>query len=67
MRAGVLSAAALIVGAWLFGLAAKAASGLVKVFVGAILLTAAGGVITWEVKKAQRHFGGSNANTLSNA
>jgi hypothetical protein len=61
VRAGILSAGALIVGAWLFGLAAKAASGLVKFFVGAILLSAAAGVATWQVKKVQRHIGGTAA------
>jgi hypothetical protein len=57
VRAGILSVVGLVVGAWVFSLAAKAASGLVKIAVGALLLTVAGGVATWEVKKAQRHLG----------
>jgi hypothetical protein len=61
VRAGILSVVTVVVGAWVFSLAAKAASGLVKVLTGAFLLTIAGGVITWEVKKAQRHLGRGNA------
>ncbi|HEX9985749.1 MAG TPA: hypothetical protein VGF69_20995 [Thermoanaerobaculia bacterium] len=57
VRAGVLSVATLIGGAFLFSLAAKAASGLVKIIVGAILLAIGAGVVTWEVKKVQRRFG----------
>jgi len=33
----------------------------VKFFVGAILLSAAAGVATWQVKKVQRHIGGTAA------
>lgn len=57
VRAGILSVVGLVVGAWVFSLAAKAASGLVKVLVGTLLLTIGAGVATWEVKKAQRHLG----------
>jgi hypothetical protein len=56
IRAGALSVAAVIVGAWVFGLAAKAASGVVKVLAALFVLTAGAGVATWKVKKAQRHF-----------
>ena len=55
IRAGILSVAGLVVGAWVFGLAAKAASGLVKVAVGLLLLTIGGGIATYEVKRAQKH------------
>lgn len=55
VRAGVLSVAALVLGTWLFSLAAKAASGLVKIFAGALILAIGGGFAAWEVKKAKRH------------
>lgn len=55
IRAGFLSVIGLVVGAWVFGLAAKAASGLVKVLVGLLLLTVGAGVATYEVKRAQKH------------
>jgi ascorbate-specific PTS system EIIC-type component UlaA len=58
VRAGILSVASLVIGAWVFSLAAKAASGLVKLFVGTILLGIGTGVVTWEVKKVQRHLHG---------
>lgn len=51
VRAGVLSVAGIIVGAWLFGMAAKAASGVVKVLAGLLLLLIGAGFATWEVKK----------------
>lgn len=57
VRAGFLSIAALIVGTWLFSLAAKAASGLVKIATGLILLAIGGGYAAWEVKKMRRHLG----------
>jgi membrane protein DedA with SNARE-associated domain len=56
IRAGVLSIAGVVVGAWLFSLAAKAASGIVKIAAGTILLGAGAGIASWEVKKAQRRF-----------
>ncbi|HSP35695.1 MAG TPA: hypothetical protein VLU46_15390 [Thermoanaerobaculia bacterium] len=55
IRAGFVSVIGLVVGAWVFDLAAKAASGLVKVLVGLLLLTIGGGVATFEVKRAQKH------------
>lgn len=55
VRAGILSVAALVLGAWLFSLVAKMASGLVKVLTGAILLAVGAGAATWEVKKLRRH------------
>ncbi|HEX7150779.1 MAG TPA: hypothetical protein VF618_04765 [Thermoanaerobaculia bacterium] len=57
VRAGVLSVVTLISGAFLFSLAAKAASGLVKLLAGTIILAIGAGVVTWEVKKVQRRFG----------
>ncbi len=54
IRAGILTAGGLVLGAWAFGVAAKAASGVVKAGVGAILLLAGAGVATYEVKRAQR-------------
>ena len=56
IRAGLLGAAGLIVGAWVFGLAAKSAAAIVKVAVGLLLLTVGGGLATYEVKKIQRRF-----------
>lgn len=60
VRAGLLAAGALIVGAWLFSLAAKIASGTVKVLVGALLLGTGAGVAAYEVKKFKRRFGNRN-------
>lgn len=54
LRAGILSIVGLVVFAWVFSLAAKMASGIVKLLAGLALLTIGGGVVTWEVKKAQR-------------
>jgi len=59
IRAGFLSVIGLVVGAWVFGLAAKAASGIVKVLVGLLLLTIGTGVATIEIKRAQRHLSGA--------
>ena len=56
VRAGVLSVGALILGTWLFTLAAKAASGLVKVTTGVLLLAIGGGFAAWEIRKVQRRF-----------
>ncbi len=56
VRAGVLSVVTIVVGAWVFSLAAKAAGGIVKILAGLFVLTVGAGVVTWEVKKAQRHF-----------
>lgn len=58
LRAGILSVVSLVAGAWLFSLAAKAASGAVKVLTGLVLLGIGGAVATWQVKKVQRHLGG---------
>jgi hypothetical protein len=54
VRASVLAVVGLIAGAWIFGLAAKTASALVKVAVGMLLLTIGAGVATHEVRKFQR-------------
>ncbi len=56
IRAGFLGVAGLVVGAWVFGLAAKTASALVKVVVGLLLLTIGAGLAAIEVKKLQRRF-----------
>jgi hypothetical protein len=55
VRAGILSVVALVVGTWLFSLAAKVASGAVKIVAGTLLLAIGGGYIAWQVKKVQRH------------
>lgn len=54
VRAGILSVASLVLGTWLFSLAAKAASGVVKIVAATLLLGIGGGFAAWEVKKAQR-------------
>lgn len=54
IRAGFLSVAGLVIGAWVFGLAAKTATAIVKVVVGLLLVTIGAGLATWEVKKIQR-------------
>ena len=51
VRAGILSVAGIVAGAWLFGIAAKAASGVVKIMAGLLLLLIGAGFATWEVKK----------------
>ena len=57
VRAGLLSIVAIVAGTWLFSLAAKAASGAVKI-VSAILLLAIGGLFaSWQVRKVRQRFG----------
>lgn len=55
VRAGLLSVVSLLIGTWLFTLAAKAASGIVKIIAGTLLLAIGGGFAAWQVKKVQRH------------
>lgn len=54
VRAGVLGVVGLIVFGFVFSLAAKMASGIVKLLVGVALLTIGGGALTYKVKQAQR-------------
>ena len=54
VRAGVLGVAGLIVFGFVFSLAAKMASGIVKVLIGLTLLVIGGGVVTFKLKQAQR-------------
>jgi hypothetical protein len=61
VRAGVLTVVTIIVGTWLFSLAAKAASGLVKIVAGVLLLAIGGGVAAWEVRKIRKHMAASGA------
>jgi hypothetical protein len=56
IRAGLLSMVAIVLSAWLFGLVARAAGAVVKIFAGALLLAIGGGIATWQVKKVQRRF-----------
>ncbi|HUR80040.1 MAG TPA: hypothetical protein VM733_04705 [Thermoanaerobaculia bacterium] len=56
VRAGILSIVSIIVGTWLFSLAAKAASGIVRIFAGILLLAIGGGYAAWQVRKVKRHF-----------
>lgn len=60
LRAGVLTIGGLVLGAWLFSLAARAASGMVKIVTGALLLAIVAAFGTWEVKKVQRRFSTPN-------
>ena len=64
IRAGFLSVAGLVLGAWVFGLAAKTASAVVKVIVGLLLLMIGVGMATWEVKKVQRRFAGHDSESF---
>lgn len=57
VRAGLLSAVALVIGAWVFGLAAKTATAIVKVVVGLLLVTIGAGLATFEVRRQSRRFG----------
>jgi hypothetical protein len=59
VRAGILSVVGLIFGAWVFGLAAKTASFLVKVTVGLLLLMIGGTFAAIEVKRVQRRLHGA--------
>ncbi|MGN6185056.1 MAG: hypothetical protein ACTHQM_15545 [Thermoanaerobaculia bacterium] len=59
IRAGILSVAGVVIGAWAFGLAAKAASGAVKLGAGLVLLTAGAGLATYEVNRAKRYLSGA--------
>lgn len=61
VRAGVLAVVTIIAGTWLFSLAARAASGLVKIFAGVLLLAIGGGVAAWEVKKIRNHLAAPDA------
>ena len=54
IRASFLGVVGLIVGAWIFSLAAKTATFFVKFFVGLVLLLIGAGLATFEVKKIQR-------------
>ena len=58
IRAGILGAAGLIIGAWVFGLAAKTAAFFVKFTVGLLLLTIGASFATYEVRKVQRRLEG---------
>lgn len=55
VRAGVLAVAGLVVGTWLFSLAAKAASGVVKIFTALVLFAIGGGFAAWQVRKVRQH------------
>jgi len=56
VRAGVMAVGGLVLGTWLFSLAARAASGVVKIVTGGLLLAIVAAFATWEVKKVQRRF-----------
>jgi hypothetical protein len=64
VRAGILSVGAIVVGTFLFSLAAKAASGLVKLVAGVLLLAIGGGYAAWEVKKMQRRLASRGTPTV---
>ncbi|HEX2834106.1 MAG TPA: hypothetical protein VHW00_13935 [Thermoanaerobaculia bacterium] len=54
VRAGILSLVSVVAGAWVFGVAARAASGAVKIAATLLVLTAGAGVATYEVKRLQQ-------------
>jgi ascorbate-specific PTS system EIIC-type component UlaA len=56
VRAGILSVAGLVIGAWVFGLAAKTAAGIVKFTVGLLLLSIGAGFVAVEVRKVRQRF-----------
>ena len=64
VRAGILSVAGIVAGAWLFGVAAKAASGIVKILAGLVLLLIGAGFATWQVKKVQHRFDHHDSSAL---
>ena len=49
--------AGLVIGAWVFGLAAKTASAIVKVVVGLLLVTVGAGWVAFGVRRQSRRFG----------
>ena len=53
VRAGILSVAGLVIGAWVFGLAAKTAAAVVKFTVGLLLLSIGAGLVAVEVRKVK--------------
>ena len=57
IRAGILGVVGLVVGAWVFSLAAKTATFFVKLVVGLLLVTIGAGFAAFEVKKVQKRFG----------
>lgn len=54
LRAGILVVGGVVIGGWLTAMLFKAASGLMRVLIGMLLVLVTGGLITWEVKKVQR-------------
>jgi membrane protein DedA with SNARE-associated domain len=64
VRAGILSVVSIVVGTWLFSLAAKAASGIVRILAGILLLAIGGGYAAWQVRKVKKHFGHEHEATL---
>lgn len=61
VRAGILSVVALAAGAWLFGVAAKAASGVVKVVTGVLLLAIGAAFAAWQIRKVQQSLTGDES------
>ncbi|HKO58994.1 MAG TPA: hypothetical protein VJ276_24220 [Thermoanaerobaculia bacterium] len=58
VRAGVLVVGGIVIGGWLTAMLFKAASGLMKLLIGLLLLLISGGLVTYEVKRVQRRFTG---------
>ena len=67
VRGGVLAVGSIVVAAWLFSLAAKAAGGLVKIVAGVLLLAIGGGMAAWEVRTVRKRMAAPDASdrTLS--
>jgi high-affinity Fe2+/Pb2+ permease len=61
VRAGVLSVGGLVVGAWIYSMLLKLAGDAVRWLTGILLMLIAGGLVTWEVKKAKDKLTGARS------
>jgi high-affinity Fe2+/Pb2+ permease len=59
VRAGVLSVGGLVAGAWIYSMLLKLAGDAVRWLTGILLMLIAGGLVTWEVKKAKDKLSGA--------
>jgi high-affinity Fe2+/Pb2+ permease len=58
IRAGVLGVGGLVAGAWIYSILLKLAGDAVRWLTGILLMLIAGGLVTWEVKKAKAKLAG---------
>jgi high-affinity Fe2+/Pb2+ permease len=61
IRAGVLSVGGLVAGAWIYSILLKLAGDAVRWLTGILLMLIAGGLVTWEVKKAKDKLTGARS------